>query len=247
MTTLTATAPGTLKTRSASLDLIKWIGLLTMLLDHMRLVWPHMVDLFILGRFSFPFFCLAIAANVARAKPGEFLTAANARYFTLMVVFGALSEVPYHFIGTSGTFNVLPTLALGLVVAWGVQHRTAASVVLAVIAVGVGYALDKPLMYGFHGVLVPAALLLAIKKPGILWSLPSLLCLLINSRTGLLGRAAGLEMFALLSLATAVAAPLIGLWLLRQRLTFKVWPVRQWGYWFYPGHMVALQAVRVLM
>jgi hypothetical protein len=27
----------------------------------------------------------------------------------------------------------------------------------------------------------------------------------------------------------------IGLWLLRQTFTFKVWPVRQWGYWFYPG------------
>nr|WP_316250542.1 TraX family protein [Pseudomonas fluorescens] len=52
---------------------------------------------------------------------------------------------------------------------------------------------------------------------------------------------------SILALGTAFAAPLLGLWLLRQSLYFNVQPVRQWGYWFYPGHLVALQALRLCL
>nr|WP_284681151.1 TraX family protein [Pseudomonas hormoni] len=48
-------------------------------------------------------------------------------------------------------------------------------------------------------------------------------------------------------MSAAFASPLIGLWLLRHAFTSKVWPVRQWGYWFYPGHLAALQALRFLV
>lgn len=60
-------------------------------------------------------------------------------------------------------------------------------------------------------------------------------------------RALDLEVYSLLALSTAFAAPLIGLWLLRQTFTFRVLPVGQWAYWFYPGHLAALQALRLLI
>jgi hypothetical protein len=72
--------------------------------------------------------------NVARSKPGELLTAANGRYLALMLLFAAISEVPYRYISTSGSFNVLVTLALGLVIAWGWQHRTLLSSAMALMA-----------------------------------------------------------------------------------------------------------------
>ncbi|WP_283189509.1 TraX family protein [Pseudomonas sp. PMCC200344] len=247
MTTAHTTEDSSLKRRSGSLDLIKWMALLTMVIDHLRLVWPEMSNLFIPGRLSFPLFCVAIAANVARSKPGELLTAANGRYVALILVFAAISEVPYRYISTSGSFNVLVTLALGLVIAWGWQHRTLLSGTMALIAGAVAYVLDDPLMYGFYGALVPAAVLLAIKRLSALWLLPAALCLLSNTRSSIVTRALDLEIYSLLVLSTAFAAPLIGLWLLRQTFTFKVWPVRQWGYWFYPGHLVALQALRFLI
>jgi hypothetical protein len=236
-----------LKSRSGSLDLIKWLAMLTMVIDHLRLVWPDMSNLFILGRLSFPLFCLAIAANVARSKPGEWLTAANVRYLALMLLFAAISEVPYRYISTSGSFNVMVTLAIGLVIAWGVQHRTFLSGAMALIAVAVAYLLDDPLMYGLYGALVPAAVVLAIKSPGVTWLLPAGLCLLSNTRSSIVTRALDFEMYSLLALSTAFTAPLIGLWLLRKTFTFKVWPVGQWGYWFYPGHLAALQALRLII
>ncbi|WP_241083736.1 TraX family protein, partial [Pseudomonas viridiflava] len=75
-----------LKSRSSSLDLIKWLALLTMVVDHLRLVWPQMSYLFIPGRLSFPLFCVAIAAIVARSKPGELFTTANGRYLALILL-----------------------------------------------------------------------------------------------------------------------------------------------------------------
>ena len=247
MTTAHTSLHSALKSRSSSLDLIKWLAMLTMVIDHLRLVWPEMSYLFIPGRLSFPLFCVAIAANVARSKPGELLTAANGRYLALMLLFAAISEVPYRYISTSGSFNVLVTLALGLVIAWGWQHRTLLSGAMALVAAAVAYVLDDPLMYGFYGALVPTAFLLAIKRPGVLGLLPSALCLLSNTRSSIVSRALDLEVLSLLALGTAFAAPLIGLWLLRQTFTFKVWPVRQWGYWFYPGHLAALQVIRLLV
>ena len=236
-----------LKKRSSSLDLIKWLAMLTMVIDHLRLVWPELSNLFIPGRVSFPLFCVAIAANVARSKQGELLTAANGRYLALMLLFAAISEVPYRYISTSGSFNVLVTLALGLVIAWGWQHRTLLSGAMALMAAAVAYGLDDPLMYGFYGALVPAAGLVAIKNPGVLWLLPAALCLLSNTRSSIVTRALDLEIYSMLALSTAFAAPLIGLWLLRQTFSFKIWPVGQWGYWFYPGHLAALQALRLLV
>lgn len=233
--------------RNSSLDLIKWLAMLTMVIDHLRLVWPEMEHLFIPGRLSFPLFCIAIAANVSRTRPGEFLTVANVRYLVLMLVFAAISEVPYRYISTSGSFNVLVTLAIGLVIAWGVQHRTVNSGVMALIATAIACVLDDPLMYGLYGALVPAAALMAIKRPGVLWVLPALLCLLSNTRSSIVAEALELHIDSILALSTAFAAPLIGLWLLRQTLFFNVWPVKQWGYWFYPGHFVALQALRFLI
>jgi hypothetical protein len=247
MTTVHTTQHTSLKSRSSSLDLIKWLAMLTMVIDHQRLVWPEMSTLFIPGRLSFPLFCVAIAANVVRSKPGELLTVANGRYLALMLLFAAISEVPYRYISTSGSFNVLVTLVLGLAIAWGWQHRTVLSAAMALMAAAIAYVLDDPLMYGFYGALVPAAVLVAIKRPGALWLLPAALCLLSNTRSSIVTRALDLEIYSLLALSTAFAAPLIGLLLLRQTFTFKVWPVGQWGYLFYPGHLAALQVLRFLV
>ncbi len=233
--------------RHSGQDLIKWIALITMVLDHIRLAWPASSDLFVLGRLSFPLFCLAVAINVSRNQPGELFTRSNGRYLAFLVLFAALSEVPYRLVSTSGTFNVLVTLALGLLIAWGVQHRTLESLVLAGGAILAGYMLSEPLMYGFYGVFVPAALVLAIKRPELFALLPVVLCVAVNSRTGLFEQAAQLEPFAILALLIAALAPLLGLAVFWTHLPFKVLPVTRWSYWFYPGHLVALLGIKNLL
>lgn len=238
---------GSAPERHAGQDLIKWVALITMVLDHMRLAWPTASDFFVLGRLSFPLFCLAVAINVSRHQPGELFARSNGRYLALLVLFAALSEIPYRLVSTSGTFNVLVTLVLGLLVAWGVQHRTLASLIAAGGAILVAYLLNEPLMYGFYGVLVPAALVLAIKRLELFALLPVALCVAINSRAGLFEQAVQLEPFAILALLIAALAPLLGLGLFWAQLPFKVLPVTRWSYWFYPGHLMVLLGIRNLL
>ena len=42
------------RARDANLDLLKWLAMLSMLLDHLRYVWPQSEWLFIVGRLAFP-------------------------------------------------------------------------------------------------------------------------------------------------------------------------------------------------
>ncbi|HCH7771274.1 TPA: conjugal transfer protein TraX, partial [Pseudomonas aeruginosa] len=83
--------------RDAGLDLIKWLAMLTMVIDHLRYLWPQAEGwLFFIGRLAFPLFCLGIAANVSRSRPGQLYTTGNARYLIWLGVFSVVSELPYH-------------------------------------------------------------------------------------------------------------------------------------------------------
>lgn len=231
--------------RDASLDLLKWLAMISMLLDHLRYLWPDADGLFIVGRLAFPLFCLGIAANVARSRQGELFSESNARYLGWLTVFSLLSELPYHLVSPeSATLNVMPTLLLGLLVAWAVHHGDRPSLVLAAATVLVAVLLHRQLMYGVLGVLLPAACVQGLK--GLRWWwLPAVLAVLANGRNrwfaGLGWAPNTLAIFALAGLA----APL-GLYLLQRTLPLKIWPVGRWGYLFYPGHLLALYTVRGL-
>lgn len=229
--------------RDANLDLLKWLAMLTMLLDHLRNLWPDTPCLFIVGRLAFPLFCLGIAANVARSQSTVLYTDANARYLGWMAAFALISELPYRLLSDSSTLNVMPSLLLGLLIAWGAHHRGRDGLVLALAGVTVAVLMQERLMYGVFGTLLPAALLLAIQRPGFAWLLPAALCVLANSRNRWLAEW-GLQPHTLLILATAFVAPLLGLWLLRRPGNFRIWPVKRWGYGFYPGHLAALYLIR---
>lgn len=230
----------------ANLDLVKWLAMLTMLVDHLRYVWPETEWFFIAGRLAFPLFCLGIAANVARSQSGALYSDANARYLGWMAAFAVISELPYRLLSSeSSTLNVMPSLLLGLLIAWGAQHRGRNGFVLALAGVSVAVLIQDRLMYGVFGALLPTALLLAMQRPGLAWLLPAALCVLANSRNRWFADWE-FQPYTLLILATAFAAPMLGLWLLRRPSQFRIWPVKRWGYWFYPGHLAALHLIRSL-
>ncbi|WP_218187521.1 TraX family protein, partial [Pseudomonas sp. SHC52] len=102
--------------RDGALDLLKWLALLAMVLDHLRYVGFSADWLYVPGRLAFPGFCLAMAANLARDGAGVMPW----RYLGWLLLFSAVSEIPYRlFIPDPSTLNVLPTLVLGLLVARG--------------------------------------------------------------------------------------------------------------------------------
>ena len=218
--------------RDTALDLLKWLALLSMLIDHLRHVWPQLYALYIPGRLAFPLFCLAIAANLVRPSTRPRLPV-PLRYLGLLLLFSLLSEWPYRLlVQAPQSLNVLPTLVLGLLIASGVQQPSGQARWLAIGA----------LLLAVVG--HPAAFVYALKRPHPAWIWPLLLCLLANYWPPFYVDAARGDPFAWAVILSCALAPLFGLWLLRQPLQIQVPPVRRWAYLFYPGHFLLLAAVR---
>ncbi len=137
-----------LKPRDGALDLLKWLALLSMVLDHLRYVGYSVDLLYVPGRLAFPWFCLAMAANLARAPAVK--SGGQWRYLGWLLLFSAVSEVPYRmYIPDPDTLNVLPTLALGLLVARGWQAQGRQARLLALVALVLAAVFWSRLMFRF--------------------------------------------------------------------------------------------------
>lgn len=217
--------------------------MLTMVADHLRFVWPQAYGLFVPGRLAFPLFCLAIAVNVGRSRPGTLFSAGNARYLCWMSGFALVSELPYRWLDTgSTTFSVMPTLTLGLLVAWAVHHPQALARVAGLAAAVVAAWHSDALMYGLPGVLLPAALVLATVHGGLLWLAACITAVAANLTNSWLADHPT-EPLALIILSTVALSVPLGAWLLR-RDSWTVPRVGRWGYGFYPLHLLLIKALQ---
>ncbi|MEB0048624.1 MULTISPECIES: TraX family protein [unclassified Pseudomonas] len=231
--------------RDGALDLLKWLALLSMVLDHLRYIGYSLDWLYVPGRLAFPWFCLAMAANLSRA--GEVTTRGQWRYLGLLLLFSALSEIPYRvYVPDPGTLNVMPTLALGLLVARGWQSPTLPARVLTVAAVLLALVFREQLMFGFFGVLLPLAMVLVIRRPWYFSLLPGLVCLAANQWAVLYEAAEFGNRTASAGIAACLMAPLLGLFLLRHAKSVNPLPMRRWAYALYPLHFLLLLLLRKL-
>lgn len=230
--------------RDHRLDLLKWLALACMVLDHLRYVGWSLDLLYIPGRLAFPWFCLAIAANVLR-RPGAPITG---KYLGLMLLFSLISEIPYRlFVFPAETLNVMPTLALGLLLAsaWGQRSRQARAITLGVplvAALGHDY-----LMFGLPGVLLPWLCVLVWRRP-LYWALlPGVACLAGNAWRQLYEMALYANPAAIGGMGACLLAPLLGLALQRHGPPTPVPALRRWAYAFYPLHFLLLLGLRLVI
>ena len=227
--------------RDGALDLLKWLALLAMVLDHLRYVGYSADWLYVPGRLAFPWFCLAMAANLARNGA----SASSWRYLGWLLLFSSVSEIPYRlFIPVPATLNVLPTLTLGLLVARSWQTHTLEARLLAAGALLLAALFSSRLMFGFFGVLLPLARLLVFRRPWYFALLPGLVCLAANQWRVLYGAAWLGDAVAIGGLVACLFAPWLGLVLLRHAGRFHPPPMRRWAYGLYPAHFLLLLAVR---
>ncbi|MGP6458956.1 TraX family protein [Pseudomonas parakoreensis] len=227
--------------RDGALDLLKWLALLSMLLDHLRYVGISADWLYVPGRMAFPWFCLAMAANLARAGAQK----TEWRYLGWLLLFSVVSEIPYRlYIPDPDTLNVMPTLALGLLVVRGWQDRTLLSRLLGVGALLLAALFSQWLMFGMFGVLLPLALLWVIRRPWYFGLLPGLVCLAGNQWRVLYEAAEFGNYVAVLGIAACLFAPMLGVFLLRHARHLQSPPMRRWGYALYPAHFLLLLLIR---
>jgi hypothetical protein len=240
--------PPFLPARNKALDLLKWLAMLGMVLDHLRYVGWSVNVLYVPGRFAFPWFCLAIAVNLSRRSAASVGPRVQWRYLGWLLMFAAVSEIPYRlFMPKAAVLNVMPTLLLGLLVAQGWQHRTVVTRIMAVAALLIAVVFQQYLMFGFAGVLLPLVLLLVLEKP--LWCavFPAGFCLAGNAWPQMFAGAAWGDPISIGSMLVCLFAPLVGMALLRAKPSFAVVPMRRWAYAIYPLHFLALLGLRELL
>lgn len=235
--------------RDAALDLLKWLAMLSMVLDHLRYVGGAVNFLYVPGRMAFPWFCLAIAANLARNTAGAASRGAQWRYLAWLVVFAAVAELPYRLfmLTEANTLNVMPTLALGLLVARGWRERTSGAVALAVVAFTIAVLFQARLMFGFFGVMLPLVFLWVFRGPWYGAVLPGLVCLASNAWPEMFVGASRGDRVSILGIVACVGAPVVGLMVLRSKPDFPIWPMRHWAYALYPAHFLVLVGLRAVL
>ncbi|MEE4127591.1 TraX family protein [Pseudomonas viridiflava] len=236
--------------RDSSLDLIKWIALFTMIIDHTWFVLPNEIQenlssMRIIGRLAYPLFCLAIAANVVRQPIS---CPVGLKYLSGILLFAILSQWPYSRYFDNGHLNILFVIALGLVIAQAMHHRTPGLILCGILALLITIALRPVLSYGVAGVLLPTALVIALQARKleikiVSWSLSALLAAIANLGSSIL-LLHDLPPMDHAVITAAALAPLLGLTLLQ----IQVRPLRSvkgWLYPLYPIHLLLLSSLSI--
>ncbi|MFU3684656.1 TraX family protein [Pseudomonas aeruginosa] len=236
--------------RDNSLDLIKWIALITMIIDHSWYILPSELQetfrwMRTIGRLAFPLFCLAIAANVHRQPTGY---ARGWRYLSGIFLFALISQQSYSRFFEGNYLNILFTLGLGLVIAQAAYHRTAVLIAAGVTALAIAAVYRPILSYGLAGVLLPVVLLAALQAREFetriaIWSLAALVAAVANASASVL-LLRDLPPAAQAGISAAALAPLFGLALLQARVR-TVTPVGTWMYPVYPIHLLLLSSLSI--
>ncbi len=235
--------------RDRALDLLKWLAVLTMVMDHLRYVGWHANWLYVPGRLAFAWFCLAVAVNVGRNVTRGVRPEVSWKYLAWLVAFSVVAEFPYrlYMAGEVTTFNVLPTLTLGLLVAQGAVSQSWSIRSIGLFTIVISVAFDQHLMFGCYGVLLPTAFLLVLR--GSLWLavLPGVVCLLSNEWPKIIDAMLWGDPISIGALVACLLGPWFGLALLRWRVPFGIWPMRRWAYLIYPAHFLLLLGLRNLL
>jgi hypothetical protein len=127
--------------------LINLIALITMILDHIGLVFfPNMIIFRIIGRLSFPLFAYGIAR-------GYKLTRNFKKYAARLILLALFSQYPYYLLLKNGNLNIGFTLATGLFVLRIYESSLQYYIKWPTIIVMVALAQIFRFEYGFYGIL----------------------------------------------------------------------------------------------
>lgn len=229
--------PASLSISDGSIEMVKWIALVLMTLDHVN---KHLFHgaypaLFDAGRLVMPLFGIVLAYNLAR--PGSATWLAPAKVLPRLVVAGAVATVPYMLLGGLAwgwwPLNIMFTLAVatGVILLLARGGTKAHLVAAATFIVGGAFV-----EFWWPGVaVVVAAWGLFTGRPAVIVG---------PVAAGILGWTAlqSLNLGAFTNVWALAAIPLL---LLMAKLQPTVPRVRWVFYAFYPAHLLAIWLLRV--
>ena len=205
---------------------LKMIAIITMLIDHIGLVFFPEVMLFrIIGRISFPIFAYVLAEGIHYTKD-------ITKYILRLGIFALLSEIPYDLavMGSVLEFshqNVFFTLFFGVLMFWGMSKTK--NIILQYGIVAIVILLCQFLNTDYSDIGILMIFIFSVFRQRRIEKL--LIAGLI-----LIGLTGGLQLYALLAL------PLIALHNGEQGPKIKTF-----FYLFYPAHLLILYIVHLIV
>lgn len=247
-------------TRYAVVDLIKWLAIITMVIDHVSLLFPDQSFLLrSIGRWAFPLFCLILAFNTHNAinkQKGSTLY----NYFKNLVLFSLLSEIPYQMYTKDPfeTLSVMPTLLLGFIlIVLGASSKKLDTFMFVLVAL-LTVIFSKYIMYGSYGVFLIVTMYLALKVSNlktkkIMIILSGLLAVIGNLTTwisgGFYNSIATYPIafsFALNSFLATVIGCIVILDIKNIHFNVSIPKTGKWAYLFYPVHLMIIYGLSVI-
>lgn len=179
--------------------LVKLVAMLTMLIDHIGVVfYPGVMELRIIGRIAFPLFCYGIVTG--------FMHTRDWRKYALRLLLIGVAAQPFYMLALNHSIrelNVLATLLLGLMSIVGMRERRFGSQVWAPL-VCLALAAIQPMDYGWRGVLLIQLMYLARHTAGGFAAMFTVFCLYWGTMSGEITRLFGVP------IKPAVSGPLSG-------------------------------------
>lgn len=229
--------------RDKKIDLIKWMAISTMVVDHSRFIsFFKQYDslLYTIGRFAFPAFCFVMAFNYLRMSNAKRKKTIK-KYFGNLTIFSFISEVPYVlFDKISETLNVFPTLLLGFCFMFLFNLKSNVKWLGIASLSSVSIFFNDTLMYGFLGSLLPLACFIALQSQidgcKFLVLIPLFLAVACNAQY-IIDFFIIHPLWVFSGLFVSSLSIFLCFNLNKIEISFPVPVIGYWGYWFYPAHL----------
>jgi hypothetical protein len=245
-----------------ALDFIKILAAIFMVIDHTNEICLQHTRLLMemVGRGTFPLFCYAVAMAILKIKQRDVPHAERKmkmRQYLVRLFAGALIAQPFYYFAFGGnmaggeTVNVIFTLALGAVFAIVSFRAQLWQMYALYIAAAVSMLWFVPLEFGFAGVMVPSAIVLALRGNKSAYPFLILLLVMMNA-AGILPviqhHQAGLDSWIVAGLngLASIILPWLALDLARALPQTGRWMPKYAFYVFYPAHLVILKLIALV-
>jgi hypothetical protein len=214
-------------------ELLKWVAIVTMTVDHVGLaLYPEFTVLRVIGRIAFPLFAYLLVLGMRSTR--------NLRaYFYRLFFFVLVSQVPYALVNGIQPWeklNIFATLILGMIMVYFIERSSLAFIVPLIASVVV------PVDFGVYG----TATVLLVYLVGKDWRMGSVIFVLMNLVMALYG--AMYQPFAILALPLMLLHDWGKLGIGGSEVQVKhPWLRKYFFYAYYPLHLTALYALKVLV
>ncbi|MEA2007267.1 MAG: TraX family protein [Patescibacteria group bacterium] len=199
-------------------DLLKTIGIVSMLVDHVGLILFPQVQIFrAIGRLAFPVFAFAIS-------DGYRYTSNLKKYFFRLLIFAVVSQIPFMLAINPWKLNVIFTLVLSLAV---LHFFSKKNYIVVIILVTVSVII--PMDFGIYGALAASIFYFFKNKNHQIGAF----VLLTIVHVTILGWA--LQLLSIFGVLIILFFP--------DRMP-KVQLPRYFFYWFYPVHLLLLFVIK---